>query len=73
MRLSAKQIVVCIGIGIVLAILSGTPGGEHSLESVIPYLIGKALGSSLLCMVFGMVFNLISQRRASQNGAAPKP
>jgi hypothetical protein len=72
MRLTGKQILLCVAIGTAPAVLSGTPFGVHSLGSFAPYLLGKAIGGSLLSMLIAMILPLTARRHALQNGATPR-
>jgi hypothetical protein len=73
MRLTGKQILLCVAIGTAPAALSGTPFGIHTLGSVAPYLLGRAIGGSLLSMFVAMILPVMARRNALQSGETPRP
>jgi hypothetical protein len=71
MRLTGRQIWICFGIGSVLALLSfagsAAQRGPVGLGAVIPYLLGGAIGGTLLCMAVAMIINLVTRRKAKDD------
>jgi hypothetical protein len=72
MRLTGKQMILCMAIGTAPAVVSGMPFGYHPVGSVVPYLLAKAIGGSLLSMFVATALNLMARRSASQTGEAPE-
>jgi hypothetical protein len=73
MRLTTRQILICLGIGVGLTLLGAIGALIHSgdLGSLIPYLIGRAIGLTLICMVPTMIYNVVTARK-HKGESAPK-
>jgi hypothetical protein len=71
MRLTGKQILLCMAIGTAPAVASSAPFGYHLLEPVAPYLLCKAIGGSLLSMFVATLLNLMVRHNEPQTGDAP--
>jgi hypothetical protein len=72
MRLTGKQMVLCMMIGTAPAVVSGVPFGYQPVGSVVPCLLGKAIGGSLLSMFVATLLNFMARRSSSQTAEAPE-
>lgn len=71
MRLTGRQIWICLGIGSFLALASfagsAAQRGPVGPEAAIAYLLGSAIAMALICMVVAMIINLVKRNKAQDD------